>query len=254
VGVTFPSPVTVKSLALFVNGSKVFSNPPPTPGPNPCTPSTLPASLGAAQTVSCSAGDIAGGGTVRLVVQFSTNTGMALAGAASYGNDTQTSRDELRIAGSSPGIVAQGGCFATTQATFAAATATQGTGLTVGRVDPSFGLPCSPASAGVDTNPNHHPPGFQDVSFAEFKPPAQGVFGTVIVRFLTSLPGSFVLKELIGSDPTLPSSWTPVPNCISGLPPSGIDSCIFRKSISVNGGLEFNLHVLGSQTDPKYSG
>jgi hypothetical protein len=178
---------------------------------------------------------------------------MVLTGSASYGSDTQTSVDTLSIAGTN-GIVAQGGCFTTFQATFSAATATQSTRLTVGRIAPSSGLPCSPADAGVDTNPNHHPPGFQDVSFAEFKPPAEGVFGTVTVRFATSLPGSFVLQELIGSDPTLPSSWTPVPNCISGLPPSGIDSCIFKKTIGVNGGIEFNLHVLGSQTDPKYSG
>jgi hypothetical protein len=177
---------------------------------------------------------------------------MVLTGAVNYGNDTQTSVDTLNIVGGT--IVGQGGCFTTASATFSGTTATQGTRLTVGRVDPSFGLPCSPASAGVDTDPANRPPGFQPVSFAEFKPPAEGVFGTVVVRFLTSLPSSFVLKELIGSDPTLASSWTPVPNCVSGLPPSGIDSCIFKQSISVNGGLEFNLHVLGSPTDPKYSG
>jgi hypothetical protein len=248
VRVTFQSPVTVKSITLFVNGSKVFSNPPPSPAsPNPCTPPALPITE---MTASCSAGDIAPGGTVKLVVRFSTNTGVTLTGAASYGDDSQSSVDTLSIANAT--IVAQGGCFNTAQTTVAAGTTTQTTKAIVGRVAPSLGLPCTPVSAGVDTDPAHRPAGFQNVSFAEFKPPAESAFGTVTVRF-TSVPAGFVLKELTGSDPTSASSWTVVPNCVSGgLPPSGIDSCVFKKATPSYA--EYTLHVLGSETDPRYSG
>ena len=251
VGVAFPSQVTIKSITLSVNGSTVFSNPPPNPAaPNPCSPPALP---GTGITVSCSAGDIAPGGTVRLVVRFSTNKGMVLTGSASYGDDTQKSVDTLAIANGT--IVAQGGCFNTAQITLAAGTTTQATRGIIGRIAPSFGLPCTPASVGVDFDPTHRPAGFQPVSFADFKPSALVAFGTVNLRFFTSLPSSFVLKELTGSDPTSASNWTPVPNCLSsGLPPSGIDSCVFTKVNSVAGGLEYTLHVLGSPTDPRYSG
>ena len=251
VGVAFPSQVTIKSITLSVNGSTVFSNPPPNPAaPNPCSPPALP---GTGITVSCSAGDIAPGGTVRLVVRFSTNTGMVLTGSASYGDDTQKSVDTLAIPNGT--LVAQGGCFNSEQVTLQAGTATQVTRAVIGRVDPSFGLPCTPASVGVDFDPTRRPAGFQPVSFADFKPSALVAFGTVKVRFFTSLPRSFVLKELTGSDPTSASNWTAVPNCLSsGLPPSGIDSCVFTKVNSVAGGLEYTLHVLGSPTDPRYSG
>ena len=251
VGVAFPSQVTIKSITLSVNGSTVFSNPPPNPAtPNPCSPPALPVT---GMTASCSVGDIAPGGTVRLVVRFSTNTGMVLTGSASYGDDTQRSVDTLGIANAS--IVAQGGCFNTAQITLAAGTTTQATRGIIGRIAPSFGLPCTPASVGVDFDPTHRPAGFQPVSFAEFKPPAEGTFGTVTVRFFTSLPIGFVLKELTGSDPTSASNWTAVPNCLSsGLPPSGTDSCVFKKATPPSGGLEYGLHVLGSPTDPRYSG
>jgi hypothetical protein len=248
VRVTFQSTVTVKSITLSVNGSTVFSNPPATPAaPNPCNPPALPITE---MSVSCSAGDIAPGGSVRLVVRFSTNTGVVLTGTASYGDDNQTAVDTLGIA--SAAIVAQGGCFNTAQISLAAATATQATKATVGRVSPSLGLPCTPVSVGIDTDPTHRPAGFQPVWFAEFKVSAESAFGTVTVR-LASMPAGFVLKELTGSDPTSASSWTVVPNCLSsGLPPSGIDSCIFKKATPSYA--EYGLHVLGSETDPRYSG
>jgi hypothetical protein len=187
---------------------------------------------------------------VRLVVRFSTNQGMVLTGTASYGDDNQASTDTLAIANAT--IVAQGGCFNTAQISLAAATATQATRATVGRVSPSLGLPCTPASVGIDTDPTHRPAGFQPVSFAEFKVAAESAFGTVTVR-LVSMPAGFVLKELTGSDPTSASSWTVVPNCVSGgLPPSGFDSCIFKQATPSYA--EYTLHVLGSETDPRYSG
>jgi hypothetical protein len=181
---------------------------------------------------------------------------MVLTGTATYGNDSQSfsqsSVDTLTIANAL--IVAQGGCF-NGAPPLAAGTAAQATRAVYGRVSPSLGLPCTPASVGVDFDPAHHPAGFQPVSFAEFKVSADVAFGTVTLRFYTSLPAGFVLKELTGSDPTSASSWTDVPNCVSGgLPPSGIDSCVFKKAAPSSGGLEYTLHVLGSETDPRYSG
>jgi hypothetical protein len=263
-------PVTVKRIILLVNGSVVFTNSPPTPAsPNPCTPATLPAS---ASSVSCAAGNIVGGGTVRLIVRFSTGVATDVLGKAVYGesgndncptgpnctvNDTQGSVDSLTIATSGQ---AQGNCFDPAQfvkglVTVSGSTLSTIVTASVGAADPSQNLPCTPASAGVDANAAR-PPLFKtsDVAFVEFlKLPGAGAggVGTVTIE-LASVPAGFVLKEFVPGtppDPTDPTQWVDVPPCVSGLPPAGSDSCIAKVS-----GKKFTLNVLGSPVDPRYGG
>jgi hypothetical protein len=261
---TFPSPVTVTGVLLFVNGVQVSTT-------NLCTPATLPSGP-SAQSVECSVGSIAGAGNAKMIVRFKTDQAMTVTGAATYGesgndslpprpngtvNDTQQSRDSFTIA--TPGT-AQGDCFDASQfvgglASVSGATTTQSTAASLGQASTSLNLPCSPASAGIDTDPNHRPASFtRPVSFAEFMQIAGNAFGTVTIDFLTSVPNGLVLKELVaGTDPTVATNWLAVPNCVSGLPPSG-DSCIFSRKNLPKGGLELILHVLGSSVDPRYIG
>jgi len=256
--VKFPSQVTVKAIKVLVNGTVVS---------NSCTPTTLPA---LAQTVSCSVGSIIGGDRAKMIVRFSTATGGVLEGAVSYGeggndsspprpngtvNDTQKAWDTLAIAGAS----AAGDCFDATQflngghATVSGSTTAQATTASVGQATTSLSLPCTPASAGVDTDPAHRPLNFVPVSFAEFPTTEGNVPGTVTIDFLSGVPKGFVLKELqLGKDPTDPNSWSPVPTCASNL--SGSDSCIVNTKNLPKGGLEYNLNVFGSNFDPSYSG
>jgi hypothetical protein len=266
VSATFsPGPVNVKRIILIVNGVQVFSNPPPSPSsPNPCTPALLPASTA---TVSCSAGNIAGAGRVRLIVRFSTGVDTQVAGKATYGeggtdncpnqpnctvNDSQGSSDSLTIATSGN---AQGSCFDPAQfvkglVTVSGSTVNKIVTASVGQADSSQNLPCTPASAGVDPN-LPRPPSFltPGVAFAEFTTVQNNAVGTVTIE-LSSVPTGFVLKELKpGFDPALEGSWIAVPQCVSGLPPSGFDSCILKTT-----GKKFVLNVFGSPVDPRYGG
>jgi hypothetical protein len=258
VSATFSPAVTVKRIILLVNGSQVSSN--------PCT--TASASLPVSKTtVSCPAGNIAGGGTVRMIVRFSTGVNTDIAGAAAYGesgndncpnqpnctaNDNQGNHDSLTIAS---GSAAQGSCFDASQfvrglVTVSGATVNKIVTASVGQADSSQNLPCTPAGAGVDGNQAHHPTTFltPDVAFVEFmKLPNNGV-GTVTIE-LASVPNGFVLQEFVGDDPTDPQDWVAVPNCVSGLPPTGFDSCIAKKN-----GKKFTLNVFGSPVDPRYGG
>jgi hypothetical protein len=247
---TFSAPVTVKGVTLFVNGSPI---------------STAGCSTSAA-TVSCPVGTIAGDSSAKLVVRFSASTGMTVAGSASYGeggndstpprpngtkNDLQTSRDSFTIAGTS----AQGNCFDTSVATVSGSITTQATTASIGAVDPSLDLPCSPAGAGVDTV-GPRPTGFVPIWFTDFLTVNSGAggFATVTLDALFNVPKSFVLRELTGPNPSDAASWTPVPACNgSGLPPSG-DSCIFSTSNLPKGGVRWILHAFGTLFDSKYAG
>jgi hypothetical protein len=250
---TVATPVTVKGVTLFVNGSPVS------------TASCSPASLAnPVATVSCPVGTIPGASSAKLVVRFSASTAMTVAGSASYGeggndsspphpngtkNDLQTSRDSFTIAGTS----AQGNCFDTSLATLSGSTATQVTTASIGAVDPSLDLPCTPGGAGVDTV-GTRPTGFVPIWFTDFLTINSGGFATVTLDALFNVPKSFVLRELTGLDASAAASWTAVPACNgSGLPPSG-DSCIFATSNLPKGGVRWTLHALGVLFDSKYAG
>ncbi len=251
---TVATQVTVKGITLFVNGSPVSTT---SCSPSPALLPTLVA------TVSCPAGTIAGGSSAKLVVRFSASTARTVAGNASYGeggndsspprpngakNDTQTSRDSFTIAGTS----AFGDCFDTTTATVSGSTTTQLTRAELGAVDSSLDLPCTPAGAGVDTV-GPRPAGFVDIWFTDFLAIDNGGFGIVTLDALFNVPKGFVLRELTGPDPSDAESWTPVPACVSGLPPSG-DSCIFDTSNLPKGGVRWILHAFGTLFDSKYAG
>jgi hypothetical protein len=257
--VTFPAAVTVKSISALVDSSPITAT---------CTPAPLPAS---ATSASCPVGTIAGGHKAQLIVRFSTATGGTLEGSAAYGeagndslpprpngtvNDTQKARDSLGIAAAG---AAQGTCFDASQflnggvATVSGLITTQMTTASVGQTN-TANVPCTPASAGVDTVTGHRPTNFIPVSFAEFLTVPSGSFGTVTIDLNFNVPKGFVLKELTaGTDPTVATNWFTVDPCVSGLPASG-DSCVFDKKNLPKGGLEYILHVLGSSFDPKYSG
>jgi hypothetical protein len=250
---TVATPVTVKGVTLFVNGSPVS------------TASCSPASLAnPVATVSCPVGTIPGASSAKLVVRFSASTAMTVAGSASYGeggndstsprpngtkNDLQTSKDSFTIAGTS----AQGNCFDTSVASLSGSTATQVTTASIGAVDQSLDLPCTPAGAGVDTV-GTRPTGFVPIWFTDFLAVDGGGFATVTLDALFNVPKSFVLRELTGLDASDAASWTAVPACNgSGLPPSG-DSCIFSTSNLPKGGVRWTLHALGVLFDSKYAG
>lgn len=250
---TVATPVTVKGVTLFVNGSPVS------------TASCSPASLAdPVATVSCPVGTIAGESSAKLVVRFSASTAMTVAGSASYGeggndsapprpngtkNDLQISRDSFTIAGTS----AQGNCFDTSTTTVSGSTTTQITTAAIGAVEPSLDLPCTPAGAGVDSV-GPRPTGFVPIWFTDFLAINSGGFATVTLDALFNVPKSFVLRELTGPNQSDAGSWTPVPACDeSGLPPSG-DSCIFQTSSLPKGGVRWIIHALGTLFDSKYAG
>src|SRR5262249_5563388 len=177
-------------------------------------------------------------------------------------NDTQQSQDSLTIAN---GVAASGDCksFSSGTNTVSGSTGTQSTAVTYGPADSSLNLPCTPADAGVDPNPNHRPASFtEQLSFVELVELVGNATATVTIDF-ASLPtnlNTFVLYELFGSDPTKLTSWNAVPDCVSGAPPNpgipplGNDSCIFGRVHLPNGGAEFVLHVLGNPNDGTYGG
>jgi archaellum component FlaF (FlaF/FlaG flagellin family) len=255
VSVTFSSSVTVKAIKVLVNGIVVSSS---------CTPASLPAP---ALLVSCPVGNISAGVKVKVVVRFSTGTSVDLVGAATYGesgndssppngtaNDTQSARDSLAIA---VGGAAQGNCFDAAQffkglVTVSGSTSLKAITASVGQADSSLSLPCTPASAGVDTNQGHHPLSFltNDVAFAEFMRLPGNAVGTVTID-VSSPPAGFILKEFVGTDLadlTNADLWQDVPFC--AVNPSGT-SCI----VSVKaGGTKYILNVRGSNVDPRYGG
>lgn len=288
VSVSFSAPVAVKRITLFVNGTQVFSNPPPDPPTSsPCTPASLPAS--SATTVSCSAGEIAGGGTAKLIVRFSTSSAVTLIGAATYGesgkdnpsgpkgvvNDKQVARDSLSMAG---GATAEGKCvdlgstdFAIVSGSSDNGTTLQTTTATFGRADPSQNLPCTPAAGGViNATPSPLKTQISFVELAEF--PGFG-YATVNVD-ITPLPtnlSKFVLIEDTQFVPPFFATYITVPKSCdanTGLPPNAgpleqgatdstphhNDTCIASTSTLPRGGARFVLHVIGSPFDGHYGG
>jgi hypothetical protein len=255
VSTTFSSPVTVKAIALFVNQSQLAVN--------TCTPASLPVT---AQVVSCPVRNMSGGEKAKLIVRFSTGTSLDLTGAASYGeggndnsppngtvNDTQQARDKLATAA---GATAQGNCFDAAQffkglVTVTGSTSEQTTTASVGQADSSLSLPCTPASAGVDSALANRPDSFsQKVSFVEFMKLPGNAVGTVTIDF-SSLPADFVLKEFVGTNPKADADWTAVLPCVSNLPQSGADSCIVSRK---SGGRKYIINAFGSTVDPRYGG
>jgi hypothetical protein len=246
VAVDFGAAATsITSIQVSVNATSL--------DPSICTTQT---SAGAPVGVSCPVGNIAGGGSAKLVVQYVTSHGGQLTGSASYGegggnpsnppNDFQVNYDTLNVIGDGS---ASGSCFAipwsVTGSTAKQSTAASGNPLT----DGSF--PCTFADAGVfSTAPPFAGTPTTQVSFVEF--PVLPSMATVVIKF-TPLPAplkwqSFPLNENNGGANFV------VPNCNKdGSVPAG-DSCIYNRSTLPKGGAEIDLHVTGSPADGSYWG
>jgi len=276
--VSFPSTVTVKYIALSINGVAV-------PDTSGCTPSGTPSALPtSAPSVSCPAGNIAGGGTVKLTVRFSTSTGLTLTGSAEYGegfgnpgnppNDFQVNTDTLTVSGDRS---AGGGClFDQVQTATGTGTGldghTQTTSTTVPN-DTSLGLPCIPVDAGVRTGPTSSSFKTQ-VSFVEFPLFSTAAGPATVKIFFTPLPsGVNINKFKLYEDSTYAGTFaffiTVLPCDASGMPqnPGQLDknstdstpnhhndSCIFNRASLPKGGGELDLHVIGSPLDGSYQG
>jgi hypothetical protein len=275
--VRFSSPVTVKVIALSVNGSSASTT--------GCSPSTLPAPL--TTSVSCPAGNIAGAGTVKLTVRFSAGTSTTLTGGAVYGegpstgnppNDFQVNYDTVTVGNGSAG----GGCFDLTGTNTATVTSgttgSQGTTATVG-AGAGFGPPlCTFVDAGVRDNSSSAFAGLTQTSFVEFPTFVSG-YATVSI-ILRPVPSGFNLnKSPIFEDTNYAAPYfktkITVPNCDKagnivgavGTPPPGAkdpvvatdpvppnDTCIFNRSSLPKGAGEIDMHVVGSPADGSYQG
>jgi hypothetical protein len=271
ISVTFPSAVTVTGITVSATNGAGNSN---------CTPSTLPQSV---MTVSCSVGNIAGGGSVRLAVAFTASgsiascpagtgtIGACVYGAASYGegpgnpsgvpNDFQVGYDHTPLSVGT--ATADGGCFSLgpkAKQSLSGGNTSQKTNATIGQ---GGDLPCTFADVGV----NGKQSGFSTLtSFVEFPTMTSG-FATVSILF-TPLPSglhwnTFPLWEWATYDPstnTVSGSAVQVQACdtvtypaTGGVAP-GADSCIFSRSTLPKGGAEIDLHVTGSPFDSGYAG
>jgi hypothetical protein len=271
VSVAFSTSVAIKSTTLLINDSLASTA--------SCTP-TAPAT---ATKLSCPAGDIAGGGTVRLIVRFSTSTtALTLTGMANYGesgndnpknnpNDLQQARDTLTISDTANGkcVPLNPNEVTTLSASSTTTQSTQSTSATYGSVTPSLHLDCTPAETGVlNSSPS---PLKTQISFVEFLTFDSG-YATVTID-ITPLPTNLnKFKLLEDTQYALPyfATYITVPNgCdASGLPPNpGVpapgatdssthlnDTCISSRSSLPKGGGRFVLHVIGSPLDGHYGG
>jgi hypothetical protein len=265
--VTFPdtSPVTIvgtPTVFVAAAGSSTFM-----PFASTCTKSTNSSS----QTVeSCTAGNIAGGGQAKMIVEFTGSAGGQLKGEAQYGegggnpsnppNDDQVNVDNLTVGGAG-----SGGCFTGTPPTVISNGTFQQTQLSgVGSNNGS--LPCTFVDAGVKPVPNGFTgPGVTQISFVEF--PSFGTDPATVYMILTPIPSGFNLsKSPVFEDTSgtgLFSSYVTVPACDKngnivgtiGIPPAGNDSCVFARTSLGHGNGEIGIHVfLANPFDQTYKG
>jgi hypothetical protein len=280
--VTFPDAATVDSAAVWVEAPGATSF---TQLANPSCATTTNSS---GQTVeSCAAGNVAGGGRAKMIVQFHGSAGGQLNAEVTYGeggggpsnppNDDQINHDTLFV-GSSPDTTAgTGGC-----GNGGSASGTLGgqtTQVTVGTTsDPT--LPCTYFDAGVrpaSEGAGHTLP----LSFFEFPTlPAANPYGTVTVTF----PSTYKVnnKTLVDEDTTYTTDPNTVPyfttfitlaSCdrngnivvdnkttFVGTPTQGetnttvprfYDACIFDRLPSTN---QVVLHVLSNPLDQTVRG
>jgi hypothetical protein len=263
-----PVNVNVKSITLLVNGSAAALT--------GCTPTTLPATV---SSVSCPVGNLAGGGTAKLTVQFAASTTTKLNGTATYGegsgtpgqptNSVQGNTDTLTVVTDGS---AGGGCSNAAQNP-SGTLGGQTTSASVGTAADSS-LPCTYADAGVLSSSLAATGTLKSqISFVEFPALAKGAPATVKILF-TPLPAGVNLNKLKLLEDTNYQAGSffltsiTVPNCDRsgnipapvGIPavgatddvPHSNDSCIFNRSPLPSGGGELDLHVSSSPLDGHY--
>jgi hypothetical protein len=270
--VNFPSPKSVASIGLAINGSSADAS--------ACTPapSSLPATV---STVSCPVGNIAGGGTAKMTVRFTTTTTATLTGSATYGegggtpgqppNSVQVNTGTVTV---SSDASVQGGCFNGPTTTVTGTTTGQATSATVGTAADNS-LPCTFVDAGVLDNSFAAPGTLKSqISFVDF-PALGGATGFATVKiFFTPLPAGVSsvnkLKLLEDTNYGVPffKTYITVPGCDRsgnipapvGIPAKGAtdasahsnDSCIFNRSPLQGGGGELDLHAISSPFDSHF--
>ena len=273
---TFSSPVQVDSITVYLSGVKVNS----------------PTCTATASTATCSdIGNVPGGSTARMIVQFSTATTgtLTIFGTATYGesgNDNPggpngTTNDRQQSAPDTVAVVAgglvQSKCTSSDFALPIAGDSTISSTLSyVKAADSNIAGICTPAATGVIPNSTgvHTEVAFFDVPTLFGGTTAFGGLATFKL-FITPLPSGVTVKNApIFEDVSAAqdfSSFIVVPPCTSsGSPPNpGVpaaaasaltnnqqvnDSCIYNRATLPRGGGEFDLHVFGSAIDAKYSG
>jgi hypothetical protein len=275
---TFPdtTAVTIGTPAVYVAtpGSSTFTKIATT-----CTTSsTLPT------VVSCPAGNIAGDGRAKMIVEFNGSAGGQLKGEAQYGegggnpsnppNDDQVNYDTLTVGSDAAG----GGCFPTGTNTVLGTLNGQTTTAIVGQTnDPT--LPCTFADAGVKPNSDAKPgvgSSSSQLSFVEF-PSLQGSgYATVTITFPSAIKVSSKTPIFEDTNYAVPyfTTFITVTNCDNkgnivvnnskgtfvGTPPKGetdssnplyYDSCVVSRNPSTNSVV---LDVLASAFDQTYKG
>jgi hypothetical protein len=215
------------------------------------------------KSVSCSVGNVAGGGKVVMVAEFSTTTAETVSPNVQYGegggnpsqvpNDNQNGKpDSLQISANG---TSAGDCFATANGGSETAGSTgQSTAITV-QGDGSLNLPCMPIDAGVTSKPANDPSFKTDVSFVEFPLLSTGP-SQVVIKFTplpTTLKKNFPLYELDSANGTFDIVVPPC-NALPNPIPAGFDSCIFNRTALPKGGYELDLYATGTLLDNQWHG
>lgn len=141
------------------------------------------------------------------------------------------------------------------------ATTGKGTSVTYGRVDSSFGFPCTPAQTGIDnvSVPNGNTPGVWSLLVPPLKDAAGNEALANATVTLDKLPSNTTWKKFqlfeIGVDPTTGQpTYTLVPLCLGAPPQDPLLSCSTGRATFGHGGVQIFLNVRGSKVDPSYTG
>lgn len=231
---------------------------------------------------SCSAGNIAGGGHAKMVVQFHGSAGGILSGEVQYGegggnpsnppNDDQANYGTLYVGSTAPdGSTGAGGCSASGGSVTSSALGNQITSVTVGSTnDPTLVNACTYFDAGV--RPSSDGVGSSlPISFVDFPTlPAAAPYAIVTITFPSTYKVSN--KTLVDEDTNYAvpyfSSFVTLANCdrkgnivvdnkttFVGTPPKGetnssnplyLDACIASRSPSTN---QVVVHALANPLD-----
>jgi hypothetical protein len=230
--------------------------------------SSVPAATCSTSTVSCSFGNVSGGSSVKVFVQFtatapSSGTVTATAqvsfdeGNGNTGgptNDTVLSAPSNGITlvdtGASPAV--NGQCT-TGASNLAASTDLQAIAAAYGAA--AGDLPCAPVDTGIDLV--NVVVGSNDrITFVELPLLAGSGLATVTWDLQTLPRGTnvnqFVLHEIPGYPNTIgdPSTWPAVQPCVSHAPPAGQDVCIDARAKLGSKGIRLTLKAFGQGIDP----
>jgi hypothetical protein len=231
--------------------------------------SSVPAASCSTDTVSCSFGNVTGGSTVKVYVQFTADSASSAPATATAqvsfdegnGNSGSPSNDTILSAPSNGISIVDSGTSTALNGKCSNAD-TVGASTSLQAITAAFssavGLPCAPVDSGIDLV--HLVAGSNDrITFVDL-PFLTGDGLATVDWVLVTLPkgtsvNKFVLHEspdgTTGGDPT---TWPVVQPCVSHAPPAGQDSCIDSTAKFGSKGIELTLKVLGQGIDPAWWG